>query len=186
MFDDTSSLADGAQVTYRAVLTYAPGKTVTSDTRTVTIVQARVTTATIHYNRPDGDYAAWGLHLFGDGLAPGEAHRRVDEPDAVRGHATRYGALHRIGIADDTKRVGFIVHRRPPGDPNTKDTRHRPVLHPARHAGDLAAAGRRADLQLRGGQRHLRRAVRVGGVGSNRGRPPHRGSGRHREQGRSQ
>ena len=30
--------------------------------------------------------------------------------------------LHRIGIADDTKRVGFIVHRRPPGDPNIKDT----------------------------------------------------------------
>ncbi len=30
-----------------------------------------MTTATIHYNRPDGDYAAWGLHLFGDGLAAG-------------------------------------------------------------------------------------------------------------------
>ena len=41
VFDDTSSLPDGASVTYRAVLTYAPGRTVTSDTRTVTIVQAR-------------------------------------------------------------------------------------------------------------------------------------------------
>ena len=30
--------------------------------------------------------------------------------------------LHRITIADDTQRVGFIVHRRPPGDPNIKDT----------------------------------------------------------------
>ena len=32
-FDDTSALPDGATVTYRAVLTYAPGKTVTSATR---------------------------------------------------------------------------------------------------------------------------------------------------------
>ena len=85
-FDDTSALPDGARVTYRAVLTYAPGKTVTSAPRTVTIVQARVTTAVIHYNRTDGDYPAWGLHLFGDGLAPGEADGRVGEPDPVRGH----------------------------------------------------------------------------------------------------
>jgi alpha-amylase len=120
-FDDTSSLADGDTVTYRAVLTYAPGKTVTSATRTVTIVQERVTTAVIHYNRTDGDYAAWGLHLFGDGLAPGEA--TAEWTNATPFEATdAYGALHRIGIADDTKRVGFIVHRRPPGDPNVKDT----------------------------------------------------------------
>jgi hypothetical protein len=76
VFDDTSSLADGAHVTYRAVLTYAPGQTVTSDPRTVTIVQAGVATAVIHYNRPDGNYAAWGLHLWGDGLAPREWRRR--------------------------------------------------------------------------------------------------------------
>jgi alpha-amylase len=120
-FDDTSSLADGDTVTYRAVLTYAPGRTVTSATRTVTIVQERVTTAVIHYNRTDGDYAAWGLHLFGDGLAPGEA--TAEWTNATPFEATDgYGALHRIGIADDTKRVGFIVHRRPPGDPNVKDT----------------------------------------------------------------
>ena len=30
--------------------------------------------------------------------------------------------LHRIQIADDTKRVGVIVHQRPPGNPNVKDT----------------------------------------------------------------
>ena len=72
-------------MTYRAVLTYAPGKTVTSDPRTVTIVQARVTTAVIHYNRTDGDYAAWGLHLFGDGLAPGEATAVWENPTPFDG-----------------------------------------------------------------------------------------------------
>jgi alpha-amylase len=121
-FDDTSSLPDGAQVTYRAVLTYAPGRSVTSDTRTVTIVQARVTTAVIHYNRPDGAYPAWGLHLWGDGLAPGEATAEWTSPTPFEA-TDAYGALHRIGVADDTKRVGFIVHGRPPlTDPNIKDT----------------------------------------------------------------
>jgi alpha-amylase len=122
VFDDTSSLADGAHVTYRAVLTYAPGLSVTSDTRTVTVVQARVTTAIVHYNRPDGDYSAWGLHLWGDGLAPGEATAEWTNPTPFEA-SDAYGALHRIGIADDTKRVGFIVHGRPPAtDPNVKDT----------------------------------------------------------------
>ncbi len=118
VFDDTSSLADGAQVTYRAVLTYAPGKTVTSATRTVTIVQAKVATATIHY---DGDPAVWGLHLFGDGLAPGEGTAAWTSPTPFDA-SDAYGVLHRIQIADDTKRVGFIVHQRPPGNPDVKDT----------------------------------------------------------------
>jgi alpha-amylase len=122
VFDDTSSLADGARVTYRAVLTYAPGQSVTSDTRTVTVVQARVTTAIIHYNRRAGDYVAWGLHLWGDGLAPGEATAEWTNPTPFEG-SDAYGAFHAIGIADDTKRVGFIVHGRPPyTDPNIKDT----------------------------------------------------------------
>ncbi len=121
VFDDTSSLPDGAKVTYRAVLTYAPGKTVTSAARTVTIVQAKVATATIHYNRPDGNYAAWGLHLFGDGLAPGQGTAEWTNPTPFEG-TDAYGALHQIQIADDTKRVGFIVHQRPPGNPDVKDT----------------------------------------------------------------
>jgi hypothetical protein len=117
VFDDTSSLADGAQVSYRAVLTYAPGRTVTSATRTVTIVQTKVTTATIHYN---GDPAVWGLHLFGDGLAPGEATPAWDTPTHFEA-TDSYGALHRIQIADDTERVGVVVHQFPPNQ-DTKDT----------------------------------------------------------------
>jgi alpha-amylase len=126
VFDDTSSLADGAHVTYRAVLTFSPGKSVASDTRTVTIVQARVTTAVIHYNRPDGNYVAWGLHLWGDGLDPSERTAEWTRPTPFEG-SDAYGALHRIdvpgGVTDDTMRVGFIVHGRPPyTDPNIKDT----------------------------------------------------------------
>ena len=118
VFDDTSSLPDGARVTYRAVLTYAPGRTVTSATRTATIVQARVETATIHYK---GDAVKWGLHLFGDGLAPGEATAEWTNPTPFN-ETDAYGSLRRIQLADDTKRIGFIVHGRPPTDPNLKDT----------------------------------------------------------------
>ena len=122
VFDDTSGLPDGTHVTYRAVLTYAPGQTVTSETRTVTVVQTGVTQAVIHYNRPDADYAAWGLHLWGDGLAPGEATAEWTSPTPFEA-TDAYGALHRIAIADDTKKVGFIVHGMPPlTDPNIKDT----------------------------------------------------------------
>jgi hypothetical protein len=109
-------------VTYRAVLTYEPGRTTTSATRTVTIAQAQVATAVIHYNRPDGNYAAWGLHLWGDGLAPGEATAQWTSPTPFE-TTDAYGALHRIQLADDTQKVGFIVHGMPPAtDPNIKDT----------------------------------------------------------------
>jgi len=118
--DNPSALADGTVVRYRAVLDYGEGTT-TSAVRTVRVVQARVTTATVHYNRSDGDYGAWGLHIFGDGLAPGQGTAEWTNPTPFEG-SDAFGAFHRIGIADDEKRVGIIVHRRPPGDPNVKDT----------------------------------------------------------------
>jgi alpha-amylase len=120
VFDDTSSLPDQAEVTYRAVLAYAPGRTVTSDQRTVTVVQTPVTTAVVHYNRPAGDYLDWGLHLWGDAIAGGvatvwEAPRQRDGVDA-------FGAFYRIPLKDDTKPVNFIMHR-PSGDsvPSTRE-----------------------------------------------------------------
>ena len=84
--------------------------TVTSDnTRTVTVVSTPVTQVTIHYKRTtDTNYADWGLHLFGDALAPGEATaewtnatpfegtdalRRLPRHRDRRGH--RAGRLHR-------------------------------------------------------------------------------------------
>jgi hypothetical protein len=122
-FDDTTGLADGARVTYRAILTWASGRTVTSDnTRTVTVVSTPVTQATIHYRRTtDANYADWGLHLFGDALAAGEATAAWTNATPFEG-SDAFGAFHVIQIADDTKQVGFIVHRRPPGNPDIKDT----------------------------------------------------------------
>ena len=119
--DDPSRMPDGTQVRYRAVLDYGTGTT-TSATRTVKVVQARVATATVHYNRPNGGYEAWWLHIFGDGLAAGEATAAWERPTPFE-DTDAFGAFHRIGIADDEKPVGIIVHGRPPQtDPNVKDT----------------------------------------------------------------
>ena len=78
-------------------------------------------TATIHYKRHAAT-TRWGLHLFGDGLAPGEATAAWTNPTPFEG-TDAYGVARRIGIADDTKRVG--LHRPRPAagaNPNIKDT----------------------------------------------------------------
>ena len=132
-FDDTTGLANGSVVRYRAVLTYAPGRTVESATRSVTVVTEPVTTAVVHYLRPAGDYDSWGLHLWGDAIADGvatawDAPRQRDGVDA-------FGAVYRIPLKDDTKPVNFIMHQ-PSGDtvPDTRepggDRSFVPLEHP--------------------------------------------------------
>jgi alpha-amylase len=113
LFDDASRLADGAHVTYRAVLTYAPGRTVTAE-RSVVIQQAPVREAVIHF---DGDPAQWGLHLFGAGY--GGPPIEWPSPAPFEG-TDAYGVFHTLPVADDTQKVGFIVHRRD-GTPDVKD-----------------------------------------------------------------
>lgn len=70
---------------------------------------------TIHYNRPGGDYGGWGLHLWGDALAPGEGTDWATPklPDGF----DDYGAYFNIALADSSQPVNFIIHN---GD--AKDT----------------------------------------------------------------
>ncbi len=118
-FDNTAGLPDQATVTYRAVLTYAPGRTVTSATRTVTVVQTPVTTAIVHYNRPAGDYGAppngWGLHLWGDAVDPAVLATVAWDRPFQRTGTDAFGAVYAIPLTDDTKAVNFIMHL-PSGD----------------------------------------------------------------------
>jgi hypothetical protein len=105
------------------------------------------------------------------GAPPVRRRPRAGEATADWPHATpfegtdSYGVLHEIGIADDTKRVGFIVHGNGDtgGNPDTKDPAGAPdrFFIPALHARDLAAPRGREDLQLPGGRLHLRGAVRI-------------------------
>lgn len=84
-------------------------------------------TATIHYHRPGGDYAGWGLHLWGNGLASGEATtwtgaRYMEGSDS-------FGRTATISISDASQALNFIVHR---GD--TKDTDNDRSFIPANHS----------------------------------------------------
>jgi pullulanase-type alpha-1,6-glucosidase len=69
----------------------------------------------VHYGRPDGGYAGWGLQLWGDGLAPGvgtdwSSPRPADGID-------EYGAYWNVSLADPTKVVRFVVHHGDDKDP---------------------------------------------------------------------
>ena len=121
----TLGLPTGTEVHYRAVLRYAPGRTVTSAVRTVTVAPPPIDTAVLHYQRADDDYgetttdAYWGLHLWGDAIADGVATdwgapRRPDTVDTT-------SATFRIPLKDDTKPVNYIIHK--PGGDNVPTTR---------------------------------------------------------------
>ncbi len=121
----------------------------------------------IHYGRPDGDYAGWGLHLWGDGLAPGTgtdwaSPRPADGSDA-------YGTFWNVPVTDPTKTVNFIIHKGDAKDPGS-DQSVNPVangevwirsgdaaVHPTRAAAENVAVlhYRRADGDYTGWGLHL-------------------------------
>jgi hypothetical protein len=115
---DVSGLPTGTAIAYRAIADYGAG-TVTSAVRTVTVAPPPVDTAIVHYQRTGGDYAGWGLHLWGDAIAIPET--KWDAPFAPTGEDA-YGKVFEIPLKDDTKPVNFIVHQ-PNGDnvPQTRD-----------------------------------------------------------------
>ena len=121
-FDDTTGLADGSVVAYKAVLTYAPGRTTESAPRSVTVVAAPVANAIVHYRRPAGDYADWGLHLWGDAVDPAVLATVAWDKPFQRTGTDAFGAVYSIPIKDDTQAVNFIMHR-PSGDtvPDTRE-----------------------------------------------------------------
>jgi pullulanase len=78
------------------------------------IAPALALTVTIHYQRPGNDYASWGLHVWGGGLAAGQATPWAS-PKALTG-SDGFGRYANVEVADGAQPLGFIVHR---GD--TKD-----------------------------------------------------------------
>lgn len=83
---------------------------------TIYTSQAAATgTVAVHYGRPDGDYSGWGLHLWGDGLAPGTATEWT-APRPPDGTDT-FGAFWHVPVSDPAKPVNFIVHKGDVKDP---------------------------------------------------------------------
>ncbi|MER7006910.1 pullulanase-type alpha-1,6-glucosidase [Dactylosporangium sp. NPDC000555] len=83
---------------------------------TIYTSQAAATgSVSVHYGRPDGDYTGWGLHLWGDGLAPGSATDWASPrpPDGV----DDFGAYWHVPVSDPAKPVNFIAHKGDVKDP---------------------------------------------------------------------
>ena len=133
--DDLTGLAPGTRVAYRATLTEPDGTTSRSAVRTIEVAPPPIATAVVHYRRPAGDFAGWGLHLWGDAIRPdvlaGIAWDNPLDPVGVEGGWARY----EIPLRDDTQRVNFIMHL-PNGDtvPTTRepggDRSFVPIDHP--------------------------------------------------------
>ena len=69
--------------------------------------------ATLHYHRADGNYANWGLHLWGDAIADGVG-TAWDQPRAPT-RFDDFGAVFEIPLADPAASLNYIIHQ-PSGD----------------------------------------------------------------------
>ncbi|GIF76297.1 alpha-amylase family glycosyl hydrolase [Asanoa siamensis] len=131
VFDDLTplNLAANTPVEYRAVLLPGglAGPGATSETRRVRAAGPPATSATVHYYRPGNDYgdppaAGWGLHMWGDAVAPEVLAQVAWDKPWPRSRVTDGWADYTIPLADDTKPVNFIMHL-PNGDsiPTTRE-----------------------------------------------------------------
>jgi len=68
--------------------------------------------ARVHYHRPRGGYAGWGLHVWGDT----EESVEWTSPLGPTGRDD-FGLYWDVRLADGAERVGFIVHRGDTKDP---------------------------------------------------------------------
>jgi len=116
--DDISGLGlgEGEAVRYRAVLTEADGNEVVSRVRTLRAAPTPVTTAVIHYRRPAGDYADWGLHLWGDAVADEVLAQVTWERPWPFTAIDDFGARFEVPLKDDTKPLNYIIHLPGRGD----------------------------------------------------------------------
>jgi glycosidase len=131
VFYDASHLrgVDGASLSFRAIVNDLSGHLAADEVVDVGVEfpePAGPTNpyAVVHYARPDGDYGDhttgdfndfWGLHLWGDAIAPGEVTDWTT-PKPFLGE-DEYGRFAFVELADDTVPVNFIVHRGDTKDP---------------------------------------------------------------------
>ena len=106
VYDSPPTVPEGTPISYRAILDYGSGTAISPEPRPFT-------TAIVHYYRPGADYPDWGLHLWGDAIAPG-VETGWGEPRPPDGFDA-YGAFFRIPVQDESKPVNFIAHK-PLGD----------------------------------------------------------------------
>jgi hypothetical protein len=115
VYPDLSAFSPGDKVNVLAVVRDNRGHV--SRARGVTTVVAPpgggAGVATVHYRRADGNYADWGLHLWGDAIADGVG-TTWDKPRAPT-RTDDFGLVFEIPLADAAASVNYIIHK-PSGD----------------------------------------------------------------------
>lgn len=106
------TVPDGALVTF----TYDPTTHVLTITAGAATCEADYQYAVIHYQRPDGNYDGWGLHLWGDAIDPGE-ETKWETPKLPNGEDD-YGVFWFVKLQDASQPVNFIVHKGDQKDPD--------------------------------------------------------------------
>ena len=129
VFYDVSGLAAGTPLVFKAIADNMSGAISSAKVNAVVGAEEPPTVtgfdyAVVHYNRPAGDYGDhttgdfndfWGLHLWGDAIAPSEATEWTG-PKPFLGE-DEFGRFAWIRRGGDGSAINFIVHR---GD--AKDT----------------------------------------------------------------
>ena len=110
VFPDLSRLPVGAQVRVAALLKDNAGH-VSSASGSMTVSSAPDTTGTaiVHYHRDDGAYSAWGLHVWGDGVADGVSTDWATPRPPSR--TDDFGAVFEVPLGDITPTLSFLIHQ---------------------------------------------------------------------------
>ena len=139
VYYDTSDLADGTALTFKAIVSDLNGN-LASTTTNATVGAAATGDATyaiIHYYRPDGDYGDhttgdfndfWGLHLWGSAIDPSE-ETVWTSPKPFLGE-DEYGRFAWIKLADPTQPLNYIIHRGDLKDGTDADRFYIPAQNP--------------------------------------------------------
>ncbi|WBB80186.1 pullulanase-type alpha-1,6-glucosidase [Micromonospora sp. WMMD882] len=106
---DLTGLAAGTRIEYKAVVRDGRGRT--ADARSTATVAtpdqgASRDWAVVHYQRPDGDYADWGLYVWGDVDPAYVTEWPAGQPFAG---TDAYGRFAWVKLKPGAKSVGFLV-----------------------------------------------------------------------------
>jgi alpha-amylase len=114
VYPDLSGYAVGTSVELAAVVRDNAGHVSAARATTTVVAPAGGGgLATIHYHRDDGNYAGWGLHLWGDAIAEGVGTTWDSPRPPTRFDG--FGAVFEIPLADPTASLNYIIHQ-PNGD----------------------------------------------------------------------
>jgi hypothetical protein len=114
VYPDVSGYAVGTSLELAAVVRDNAGHLSTARAATTVVAPAGGGgLATLHYHRDDGDYAGWGLHLWGDAIAEGVGTTWDNPRPPMRFDG--FGAVFEIPLADPAASLNYIIHQ-PSGD----------------------------------------------------------------------